>query len=113
MLVTLTQLVYCAPRKRMLEGSTPTGAALCSNRARGAHGRALTAGGAICCFAACVDGCLAAALQARVLGRSAFQIVTSHGARSHLQPLSKHHWAICPLIKDKLSQRAQPPGTIC
>ena len=28
--------------------------------------------GAICRFAACVDGCLAAALRARVLGRSAF-----------------------------------------
>ena len=77
MLATLTQLVYFAPRKRMFQVSTPTGAALCSNRAQGAHGRALTAGGAICCFAACVDGCLAAALRARVLGRSVSQSVTS------------------------------------
>ena len=37
MLVAWTQLVYFAPRKRMLQVSTPTGAALCSNRAGGAR----------------------------------------------------------------------------
>ena len=37
-------------------------------------------------------------------GAVAFQIVTSHGARSYLRPLSKYHWAICPLVKDKFSQ---------